>query len=482
MRERAPKTGPDTTGATDVTVAIETTVAAETTAATETETIGASDVTGATETEGSANVPYVSLRAYRGMALWLAVLALQMVGCEEAAPETGGTVEMFSWWTNPGEAEALGALLDLYAQEHPGVEVLNAAVEDSAIARATLETRFAQGYPPDTFQANGGYDLTRWVADTGAAVGQRKIDDLSGFFEEHDLTERIPPPVVGAVSFAGVPYAVPLNIHRNNSLFFNRQVLAAHNLQPPTTIVEFLDACETLRVESSLPCLSAGGAEPWTLRLLVWENLLVATAGAAYYTDFFAGRADPRDPELEAVVDNLLALWEYADPAAMETGMEAAVLRMSDGTAAFNVMGDWAKAILQQSGKVADVDFGQVAFPGTVGTFVFVTDSFPLALGGPAREPTIDLLALMASTQGQETFNVLKGSIPALLDASTVNFDPLGQRMFVEFREAEAWLMGNIAPTTFDLGPHISETLRLGKREILLNAISNYYDIILDAN
>lgn len=389
---------------------------------------------------------------------------------------------MFSWWVESSEASALRALLDLYRDQHPGVEVINAAASEATTARETLRNRFAQGNPPDTFQANGGYDLTRWVADTGTTAAQSKLEDLTWFFEEEGLFAIVPEPVIESVSHDGAPYAVPLNIHRNNSLFFHRGVLESAGLAPPTSFEELLTTCETLRVESDLPCLAAGAMDSWALELLLWENVLVATAGEAYYEQFFAGRSNPRDAEVEQTVDNLLALWEYAHPAAMNTTWVDAIVQVGDGEAAFNVMGDWAKAVLQQRGRTPDVDFGQVAFPGTSGIFVFVTDTFPLARGGPARDATIDLLRVMASPEGQEAFNIVKGSIPARPDVPTTRFDALGQRTYADFGDARAWLLGNIAPTDFELGPHITLTLQTGKREILLNGISNFYDVIRKAN
>lgn len=413
------------------------------------------------------------------LSLWM---ALGGAACTPPETERSATIELFSWWTEAGEEEALEQLLALYTSQHPGVEVINAVTSEATAARAVLDARFAQGNPPDTFQANGGYDLTRWVVDTGATVGQSKIEDLTWFFQEEDLFSRIPAPVIEAVSYQGSPYAVPLNIHRNNSLFYNRAVLESNGLTPPSSFAELLAACETLRVNAGIPCLAAGGEDAWALELLFWENILVASAGAEYYERFFSGRADPLDAELEASAENLLALWEYTPPDVMATGWVDAIIQVGDGQAAFNVMGDWAKAVLQQRGKIADVDFGQVAFPGTTGTFVFVTDTFPLALGGPARDATVDLLRVVASPEGQEVFNVVKGSIPALLDASTEDFDPLGQRTFNEFGQANAWIMGNVAPVDFDMGGYIQSTVIHEKPEYVLNAIRNFYDIIRKAN
>ena len=67
----------------------------------------------------------------------VAVLALAVGACGSdgnAAPPTNDTeeevqVELFSWWVNPGEAEALQALMDLSEEIHPNEKINNAAIE-----------------------------------------------------------------------------------------------------------------------------------------------------------------------------------------------------------------------------------------------------------------------------------------------------------------------------------------------------------------
>ena len=45
-----------------------------------------------------------------------------------AAAQGTGSLEIFSWWTSPGEAPALEALFTEYANNNPDVEIVNAAV------------------------------------------------------------------------------------------------------------------------------------------------------------------------------------------------------------------------------------------------------------------------------------------------------------------------------------------------------------------
>src|SRR5262245_5069825 len=90
-----------------------------------------------------------------------------LAGCgssdDTQAKPISGVVEIFSWWTAPGEKDALDAMLNVYTTKHQGVTVINAAQQGSDQAVALLEQRLTAGNPPDTFQALAGSDLLRWV-------------------------------------------------------------------------------------------------------------------------------------------------------------------------------------------------------------------------------------------------------------------------------------------------------------------------------
>src|SRR5688500_12711950 len=66
---------------------------------------------------------------------------------------TGGTVEIFSWWTAGGEADGLEAMFEVFAQEYPEYQIENAAVAGGAgtEARAVLASRLSQGDPPESW-------------------------------------------------------------------------------------------------------------------------------------------------------------------------------------------------------------------------------------------------------------------------------------------------------------------------------------------
>ena len=91
---------------------------------------------------------------------------------------TRGSIEILDWWKQGGEAEAIGALLDVYKQRNPGVKIVDSSVDGSALARAAIRSRISDGNPPDTFQANGGWDLMAWVLFNGHDAGQTQLQEL----------------------------------------------------------------------------------------------------------------------------------------------------------------------------------------------------------------------------------------------------------------------------------------------------------------
>ena len=96
-----------------------------------------------------------------GAALGLGSLSLGSLGSNLAAAQDAGSLEVFSWWTSPGEAPALQALFDAFTAANPDVEIINAAVAGGAgvNAQAVLQTRLQGNQPPDSWQTHVGREL-----------------------------------------------------------------------------------------------------------------------------------------------------------------------------------------------------------------------------------------------------------------------------------------------------------------------------------
>jgi len=416
-------------------------------------------------------------------AKWLGVLvAWAVLGCSSADEASRAPfVELFSWWTKPGEVEALNAVLSVHEQRYPGAKVINAAAKDSATARDRLRNRLEDREPPDTFQANVGQDLLRWVLYNGADASESKLEPLDGkAIVGRDFREVFPEPVLSAAGFAGEVYAVPVNIHRTNSLFYNKQVFHDLGLAVPESLDDFYAVADELAAQGIVP-LAVGAKGSWTLALLFFENLLIAKQGAAFYEDYFGGKLDAADPRVLDVLDESLRLWRYSNADARQIEWDAAVAMVHDGRAAMTVMGDWAKGSLEQLGGVPGKTFGQVPFPGTAGVFVFTADTFPLPKGAPRRKDALEFLGTLASLDGQNAFNPIKGSIPARTDIDEAAYDVLARAMIKDFRHDTLKLaLSGLAPAGFNdyMQAGLADMVDQLDPEPARFALMNRYDVL----
>ena len=190
---------------------------------------------------------------------------------ETTGPELEESIEIFSWWTVEGEAEALGALIEIFERAHD-VSVTNAAAVDPTRARERLRERMLAGEPPDSFQAISGVDLLGW-ADEGY------MTDLSALAEGNQLADSFPKPVLDVLTSDGALYAVPVNIERDNNLYFSPRMLMEANIQAPASLEDFYSACATLEQDGIIPL--ATPAAGWVMALLLFENLLPGLHGGA---------------------------------------------------------------------------------------------------------------------------------------------------------------------------------------------------------
>ncbi|GAB5491336.1 MAG: ABC transporter substrate-binding protein [Phototrophicaceae bacterium] len=337
------------------------------------------------------------------------ISALLMVGVVTA--QDGGQLEIFSWWAGD-EGPALEALIELYSEANPDVEVINATVTGGSgvNARAVLKTRMLGGNPPDSFQVHAGQELT------GTWVVAGRMQDLTSLYEENGWFEAFPSDLIDLITYEGGIYSVPVNIHRSNVLWNNPTVLADNGIEAPATWDEFFVACETLQAAGITPLVVA---EAWTVNHL-WESVALGVLGADGWNGIWTGETDVSGEAMVEVWDTfgrVLDCTNLNDDAA-GLSWQQATDQMVAGDAAFNIMGDWAAGYMTTTlGLEPGTDYGYTATPGSDGIFMLLSDSFGLPEGAPNPENTLAWLSLLGSVEGQNAFNPLKGSIPANINA-----------------------------------------------------------------
>lgn len=349
----------------------------------------------------------------RHLILFVLILALQwFVGDVAAQDETpGGVLEIFSWWAGD-EGPALEALIALYNANYPEVEVINATVTGGAGVnfRAVLKTRMLGGNPPDSFQVHAGQELI------GTWVIANRMQDLTRLYEEQGWFDVFPQAVIDHLSYEGGIYSVPVNIHRAGVPWYIPKNLDSWGISVPATLDDFYAMCVTLQSQGITPLVLG---EAWTV-IHLWDQVALSVLGADDYEALWTGGLSPTSDQMIAVWDafgKFLDCTNIRENAAGLSWQQATDILVA-GDAAFNVMGDWVAGYLSTTlGLTAEADYGWADFPGTEGEFTWLSDTFGLPVDAPNETAAIAWLRLLGSVQGQNTFNPLKGSIPARTDA-----------------------------------------------------------------
>jgi glucose/mannose transport system substrate-binding protein len=361
------------------------------------------------------------MRHMRGSTRAATLLAAAAIGASAWGGATvsaqDNQVEIFSYWTAGGEAEGLNALEDVFRQQHPGIDIVNAVIAGGAgvNANAVLATRMQGGDPPDTFQIHGGAELIdNWVK-TGF------MQPITDIYDQLGLNDKFPAGIVDLVSYEGEPYAVPVNVHRNGVLWLNKAIMDAQGIAVPTTWDEFFAAADQLKAAGITP-LALGDKNAWPA-LNLFEQILLSTLGPADYRGIWAGDVPWTDDRVTTALETMSRVLDYVnDDHATLTWDQAAGLLVS-GDAAMNVMGDWAKGYFTANGWEPGVGFDWGPVPGTDGSFTVVTDTFALPKDVKHLDNAKLWLETLASVEGQDAFNPLKGSIPARIDADRSIYD-----------------------------------------------------------
>ncbi len=355
-------------------------------------------------------------------------------------------LEIFSWWTAGGEADGLKAMFGIYAKRFPGVEIINATVAGGAgtNAKAVLKTRMQGGDPPDSFQVHGGAELVDTWVKTGL------LEPITSLYKSEGWLNIMPKDLVEMISSGGEQYAVPVNVHRGNVLWYNKKIFDENNLKAPATWEEFFKAADALKAKGIAP-LALGDKNKWEAAHL-FEDVLIATLGADGYRGLWTGKTSWEGDTVKRALEAYAKVLSYVNSDHAAGTWDSAVQMLVDKKAAASVMGDWAAGYFTSKGWKAAADYGFVPVPGTTGVFVVVTDTFGLPKKAPHRDEALNWLKVAGSKDGQEAFNPLKGSICARTDCDPKKFDAYLQSSAADFAKNKlvpSEVHGSAAPEGF---------------------------------
>lgn len=373
----------------------------------------------------------------------LILLSLVLAACPAMQPSTGGPadqgavpaaeagtqqLEIYHWWTAPGEREAADAMFAALKDAYPDIEVVeNPSPGGGGVnQRVVLQSRIAAGDYPDTFQTLGGAELKNYV-DSGI------LEPLDELWAELNYDTVIPGPLAKAVSVDGHPYVVPLNMHIQNILYYNLPLFEELGLSAPMNFAELVATCEVIQeAQPEMACLGLGSKEKWG-DAFVFDSIILEEGGPEYYAQLYKGEIDvANDPVYRAALEKFAQLIPYINTDHSALTWDQAVGLVGAEQAAMTLMGTWAiGAFIQGSNWEPGVDFGAVTFPQEPERILlFHPDTYGITVKAPNPEATMEWLKVVASPELQIPTDVTQGGLFARTDIDPTEFpDPIRQEM-----------------------------------------------------
>ncbi|WP_130866167.1 ABC transporter substrate-binding protein [Acidipropionibacterium timonense] len=339
----------------------------------------------------------------------------------------GGDVGVFTWWADGSEKKGLDALEKMFKEKYPNDTFKNLAVAggSGSNAKAKLASDLKNGNPPGSFQGHAGAELSDYIDND-------QIEPVDDIIKELGGESVFPKTLMDRLTVDGHIYSVPVDIHRANVVWANTAILKKAGItQTPTDVKGWLADMARVKAAGVSTPLSVGGT--WTQTEL-FESILMADLGADGYTKLFAKDGKWDSAEVKAAIEDYKKALTFANTASDGDDWPNATDMVSDGKAAYNVMGDWAVAEFVSKGKKYGTDYTAFAVPGKEPVYDFLADSFTLPVGTKNPEGTKDWLRFVGSKDAQTTFNQIKGSIPARTDVSADGFSQYQQDAMKDFK------------------------------------------------
>lgn len=356
---------------------------------------------------------------------------------------------VYDWWTSPSESAAFNKLVEVYTKEYPDVAIMASPVLGGAGFKMlpVIKKLAEAGEAPDAFQMHAGYEARPYY-DAGL------LSSIDYIWQSEGLEKVIPQVVQDMNKFDGHYYSIPVDVHRSNVVWYNKNLLDKNGIKPATLITweAFFTAADKLKSRGIKYPIQIG--ESWTLAHAFEQ--IVASEGISFYEDWVNGKVvDANDPRLLKALKTFKQYLSYINSDYKTTTWDVAVKRVIKGESAFSIMGDWANGEFKLAGMKYGVDYGTILVPGTQGMYGLVMDTFqhPNWISHPTNSDR--WLRVVASSKGQDSFNPVKGSISPRSDSDISKYDLYQQAAIKDFKTAKflfpSVTHGSGAPESFKL-------------------------------
>ncbi len=349
-----------------------------------------------------------------------AVAAALMLG---AAPLTSIARELIVYhgWSTKAEVAALNILRgSLEAKGHTWKDL---AIPHNSGVNVSIVNLVTGGDPPNAF-VNSDPGIFRDLAGIGLER------DLTDYYNEIGATEKFFPIIRELSSVDGKMVKVPLFMHIDGMVYWNKEVAAKAGVDPTAwkSVDEMIADFPKIKAAGFVP--AAVGGQAFQVGYL-FHAMLAATAGPDIYNRMYSAEVDPAvfdTPEVRKALEIVRVFSNEATPESENRPWNETTNTVISGQALFHIMGDWMKGEWLAAGKVPGVDFGCEVIPGTKA--VAVTSDAMGILGGQAEDvdkAELDLVAAFVDPITSAKANQAKGSTSPRSDAPTEFLDACNQ-------------------------------------------------------
>lgn len=334
------------------------------------------------------------------------------------SPLATEAAELTLWhsWSNESEMQALNTIVDAFIAQ--GHTVKTASVPHETAGESPLVSLFVAGTPPNVFiAAEAGFFRDLNSQGYGQEVGT--------LFDRIGATSAFPETVLKAITIDGQVMKVPVGVHIDGMVYYNKKVADAAGVDPASwTSLDDMWADQKKVEDAGYTFIAIGGN---TFQAgYTFHPMLAAIAGPDVYNKFYGDPDDAivDDPGVRATIETMGKLFRQTDEGWVNRSWNDTTNTVIAGTALMQIHGDWMKGQWRANGKTVGEDFGCINIPGTKALSVTV-DSFGI-LGGVDAETLKaeeDFAALVVDPALNAEFAYYKGSSPVRLDVPTDRLD-----------------------------------------------------------
>jgi raffinose/stachyose/melibiose transport system substrate-binding protein len=285
-------------------------------------------------------------------------------GSGKATPSAAGGTTATMWLVTTGPSPANDAIQKLasdFSKSHPGDHITVNFVENQSF-KQKIQLAMGAGNPPTIFWTWGGGILQQYI----------KAGDVQSLGANPSWASSFLPSSLGAVTYNGQLYGVPVEGTQPVYFFYNKQIFSKYHLTFPTTWSSLLSTIATLKSHGVTPISLAEG-DQWP-GLMYLEYLTDRAGGPdvakALQSNTAGGWSNP------AVIKALTYIQDLVKAGAFQTGYQS--LKFSgggsdalvySGRAAMQLMGDWDVSSIMGASKsfVTGGNLGMASFPSVPG-------------------------------------------------------------------------------------------------------------------